>query len=67
MTVFDNQFLREINFATSKSSKTAINAVLETLNFDFDKFQPSEITKFFKDAIFGATKTVENIIDKLTD
>ena len=42
------QILREINFKDSRSSKTAIFAVLEPMNFTFGKFQPSKIEKSSK-------------------
>ena len=32
------QILREINFRNSRSSKTAIFAIFDALNFDFDEF-----------------------------
>ena len=39
------QILREINFRNSRSSKSAIFAILEPLNFEFGQFQPSKIAR----------------------
>ena len=40
------QNLREINFRSCRSSKSAIFAVLEPLNVEFGRFQPSKIERF---------------------
>ena len=53
------QILREINFLSCSSSKMAIFAVFELLNFEFGKFQTSEIAKKIINSKFRASKNAK--------
>ena len=42
------QILREIEFGNFGDSKIAILAVVETLNLNFGRIQPTEISNFYQ-------------------